>query len=190
MGGISADDADLTLDERFGELVTPIKVGAGEALFTPKSLQKLDKSSADLLRALMVSARDGNSLAITLFAEMPILWVVDADGEIWFSLEEVVNPESGQYLFPLARNRVVRSAVEVNNLARLGHPALVSGAAARIGGEILYDDGDPQCWVISNNSGRYGRTVGRTEQHLENVRLSFLDLGIDLVSHFVPANSR
>jgi hypothetical protein len=68
---------------------------------------------------------------------------------------------------------------------RLGHPALVGGKAARIGGEIFckLDKTQPR-WYISNGSGRYGVALKRTEEQLANVAEEFAKLGIDLKVEF------
>jgi len=172
----------------FGDLLAPTVVSGGERTFVPKSLQRLDQETAAFLRAIMETAEQGSRVAVTIFSEMPILWAIDNDGEIWFALEEVVDPQTGKSLYPLVRNQLVRALIEQHNLVRLGHPALLRGEHGRIAGDILYDDEAPG-WFISNNSGRYGRRLGRSEEQLENVRLKFEEHSIHLKKQFIQARS-
>ncbi|WP_420599496.1 hypothetical protein [Neptuniibacter sp.] len=57
----------------------------------------------------------------------------------------------------------------------LGHPSIVSGARARIAGELNFVTGR---WVVNNKSGRYTRySPDRKKQHLENaVAMRFEEL--------------
>ena len=113
---------------------------------------------------------------------MPILWVVDAEGKFWFSIEEIVNSTTREFVLPRLRNFAV-----VDGSQRLGHPALIGGAAGRIGGEIIFDlNSEPSAWYITNASGRYGMCNGRTEEHLSNASENFSEYGIRLKEAFYP----
>jgi hypothetical protein len=116
----------------------------------------------------------------------PILWVVDADGELWFSIEEVVRIETGKFVMPLLKQTSVGEG-----LAKLSHPALLGGAEGRIGGEIIFDfRASVPCWYLTNDSGRYGRRPGRKEEHLNNVARLLKSFGMRLRTSFLEPEVR
>jgi len=107
--------------------------------------------------------------------------VIDSSGDLWFALEEMVQIETGKFLFP----RIPEAPMAPEH-RRLGHPALVKGANARIAGEILFDiRADIPGWVITNGSGRYGIRDGRTPAQLSNVSQKFSGYGIKLAETFL-----
>jgi len=153
-----------------------------EATVQPLSLQRLTAKSAKLLKRLMRVTEQGLGVARYTYSELPILWVVDFQGRIWFALEEIINIENNEFVFPRLR-KTKASAVH----QRLGHPALLGGAGGRIGGELIFNvDSSPQAWFINNASGRYGLQHGRTAAHLFNVSQDFARYGIRLRQEFIP----
>lgn len=172
---------DRDLDALFGMLVSPGKVDPKEKSVLPRSLQKLETTSGGLLRQLMEVTERHLGVSAYVYCELPILWIVDDRGEVWFSLEEVVNEETDEFAIPRLRDSAV-----ANGYARLGHPSLVSANAARIAGEILFDvRADKPSWYITNASGRYGIGHDRREEHLVEVRRLFEEFGIILLQQFI-----
>ncbi|MCG8637156.1 MAG: inorganic diphosphatase [Desulfobacterales bacterium] len=56
---------------------------------------------------------------------------------------------------------------------KFGHTSGVAGAVARLGGEILFEDG---AWIINNKSGRYSKkNLDRTPEQLANVARLIMD---------------
>ncbi len=170
--------AAFDLDQHYGVAVHPHMLGPLEAELKPRSLLRLDAASAKHLGTLMRLAFD-LVLASCVFCETPILWVIDEVGQVWFALEEIVDIETREFLYP--RFKRFR-----HKISKLGHPALIEGGRGRIGGELIFDDvGNPPAWYISNGSGRYGLTPGRTARHLEEAALLFIEYGLDLRSDFI-----
>jgi len=176
-----------TLDEIFGEALDPIRVDALEGQLRPQSLHLLSRNTARLLKRLMAVTEKGLGVTRYVYSELPILWVVDSMGKLWFSIEEVVNASTQEYIFPRARNFPAAEGMQ-----KLGHPALIEAGPGRIGGEILFDlDLKPSgAWCITNASGRYGTRPGRVPNHLANAAREFARYGIDLQEVFIPTMAR
>jgi hypothetical protein len=109
-----------------------------------------------------------------------IIWLVDVSGQIWFAVEELVlrgEPKG------VPKHQTMELTARAD---KLGHPALVSCANARIGGEIFFDQTRaPPTWTINNKSGRYGTQPSRTALHLDNVAKEFSRYRIHLTSRFI-----
>jgi len=176
------DDQPLrSLDQAFGVCLAPSRVDDVETIYKPKSLHRLDAESAKLMKRLIDVTEEGLRVTRYVYSELPLLWVVDGRGDIWFSLEEVVDRD-GNYLFPKPSRVPVATPSK-----KLGHPSLIGGEQGRIGGEILYDTGAaPPRWFITNRSGRYGVRAGRTPEHLANVARMFGAYGIEFAADFYP----
>ena len=112
----------------------------------------------------MDSVLENTSLKLIkeVFKEFPILWVLDCNGNIFFAVEEVVDSATKETKCPLPR----KLKVPINH-EKIGHPSLLDGVKARIGGEILFDEANNQ-WYIFNKSGRYGKKDSTQNFHLEN----------------------
>jgi hypothetical protein len=171
-------------DELYGEAIAPSRISETEKKILPRSLSRLDESSAALLLRLMEVTDKGLGVAKYVYSELPILWVIDESGLLWFSLEEVVDPVTLEFKWPKARR------LDVTRVEKLGHPALISGGNGRIGGEILYDPGlMTPGWVITNASGRYGMVSTRKAVHLRNVVDLFKRFGMQLQHKFYGDDS-
>ena len=59
---------------------------------------------------------------------------------------------------------------------KLGHPTLVGGDAARIGGEVRWVESE-KAWKINDASGRYSSQADRSPDMLRNVQKSFSNSG-------------
>lgn len=175
------------LDKEFGVPFIPEDIKPTERERSPKSLQKLTSQSADALHKYICAADDGLLIPQVNHDVLPILWVVDQYGEVYFAMEEVVSLEDHAFLYPLSRKFDVPSGH-----AKLGHPSLLKGDhSGRIGGEIRYDpDYGEQNWVISNKSGRYGFPATRKPSHLDNVVKKFAGVGISLEVYYIPPSGR
>ncbi|MDH6269169.1 hypothetical protein M2360_004595 [Rhizobium sp. SG_E_25_P2] len=178
----------MDLDERFGQCRPAARpVAEVEQHIQPRSLQRL----ADVAAVLKTYLECAGDLAIpAVFHETaPILWLVDEDGAIRIAMEEVVLRDTGALRYILPRNGPPMEAHHV----RLGHPALLDPVEpgmvkeARIGGELFYDPVrySPVSWVISNNSGRYGKREGITRSHINNVRDVFASYDIQVRPFFI-----
>jgi hypothetical protein len=89
----------------------------------------------------------------------PYIWVVNENGDLIIAIEENLDGA------PARRGE-----------RTLGHPTLVNGDLARIGGELRFVEGE---WVITNKSGRYGRNRP-AERLLPNVAAIFKGLGLSV----------
>ncbi|MBR0900970.1 hypothetical protein JQ616_38945 [Bradyrhizobium tropiciagri] len=174
--------ADASLNAKYGDAVEPVRVDPLEAKMQPHSLHELSKASARLLKDFMTVTEKGLGVTRFVYCELPILWVVDVDGRIWFAVEEIIDEATLEFVMPRLRNSAVMEGKQ-----RLGHPALIKAAPGRIGGEILFDPklGLSGEWVISNSSGRYGLCEGRTSDHLTNAAKAFSEYGIKLHEFFL-----
>jgi hypothetical protein len=181
----TSETADLNM--LFGKLFKPKRVDPVEANVRPRSLQRLCESTAKWLKAFMKATEDGLGVTQWVYCELPILWVVDEIGDIWFAVEEIVSTKSHDFVLPRIRNTITSS-----EHSRLGHPALLSAGPGRIGGEILFDvRADVPAWFITNASGRYGLLPGRRPVHLANIAQRFREHGITLKEQFIaPRSSR
>ncbi len=177
----------MDLDERFGECL-PFQRDASEAELSaqPRSFQVLSEDTAPALKMLIDTA-PMQPLSQVVYATSPILWLVDQAGNVRFAMEEVLNRDTGSLHFILPRNGPPLRPFEV----RLGHPSLLEPGSperkvARIGGELFYDPFKGRApWVLSNNSGRYGKRPHIRREHLENVNEIFAGFGISLRTFFI-----
>jgi hypothetical protein len=178
--------ASGSLDDAYGEALPPNRIDLLEKALLPRSLQQLSSESAELLSQLMTATEQGLGVARYVYCELPILWVMDLAGNLWFSIEEIVNIDTHEFVLPRLRNAAVEEGKQ-----RLGHPSLIGGNPGRIGGEIYFDnDFDPSSWFITNGSGRYGLCYGRTSLHLSNAAQCFAAHGIRLREFFIPTRGR
>lgn len=167
----------LSLDERFGPLIAPTRVEEWERNWFPKSLSKLDARSALSLQRHMGEISSGWSLGRVWCDDTLIIWVVDEGGVVWFAIEELIWKALPTGLpkfqrFPLTEWE-----------PKLGHPSLIGGKSARIGGEIQFNI-STLSWSINNGSGRYGYDPSRNARQLSNVAQIFAEFGIALKLHF------
>lgn len=113
---------------------------------------------------------------------LPILWVVDADGELRLAWEEIIDDVADELVGPKPAGLRLPAG-----FVKLGHPALLDDQLGRIGGELIWDDGDDQ-WVLTNKSGRYGfggaPEFTRSPEHLENAAELFRIHGINVATFF------
>jgi len=179
----------MDLDAQYGDCRRFARTASdAELSVMPRSLQLLDKNTAPSLKNYFDSAKE-LLLTQVIHQTTPILWLVDELGAVRFALEEVVNRDTGHLHYVLPRNGPSLRPNEI----RLGHPALLdpvlSGQtkAARIAGEIIYDPvpQSPHPWVITNNSGRFGKRPHLSRAHLENVKNLFASYEIALRSFFI-----
>jgi len=173
------------LDDIFGEAVAPKYIDEAEKIKKPNSVQKLETNTAQLLLELMKTVENGLGVSEFVYSRVPILWVVDEQGEIWFSLEEIYDSTSENYLFANSKNNKNH-----DNYLKLGHPALIDGRSGRIGGELIFDNFNNPRWTISNASGRYGLIKGRKEEHLTSVAKEFNRFKIKLSEQFLPTRAK
>jgi hypothetical protein len=173
------------LDDIFGELLEPGRVDPSESSVQPSSLQRLDVDTAKWLKAFMQATEDGLGVTRFVYCELPILWVADKTGAIWFAVEEIITADTHEFVRPRLRNVSFETKYH-----RLGHPALVRGEAGRIGGEILFDvRAEQPDWFITNGSGRYGLRPGRLPEHLRGASQKFQEHGISLREQFIEPKS-
>ncbi|MBC2775605.1 hypothetical protein H6M51_22325 [Rhizobium sp. AQ_MP] len=149
-----------------------------ELTLHPRSWQKLDSASATALDAYL--ARAAALHLSNLFPEIfHLLWIVDEEGDLWFSVEEVVD-QSGVTIGMLPKTVQARPL----NLMKLGHPALIADPLklGRIGGEVVFDPDDPddsgRNFCLTNASGRYGLRSGQRREHLQSVAGKFEENGL------------
>ncbi|WP_439551820.1 hypothetical protein [Falsiroseomonas sp.] len=180
-GGPGYPRRPADLDALYGVPLDPTRVDDHERTRKPRSLVRLDAASAVRLRLLVVAAQQGLGVARYVYSELPILWVIDQGGTLWFALEEVIDAATHAFVSPRLRGTPTTPSQQ-----RLGHPALLGGEKGRIGGEIIFDLGErPYRWFITNASGRYGLRAGREHIHLENAAKLFSGHDIDVVASFI-----
>jgi hypothetical protein len=170
------------LDERFGRCEKPGRpFSREEQNLKPQTLFSLSADSASHIDQLIRASQRGNrnKFSCSAVSDFTIIWLVTESGNILVSFEEgVLNTGNSVTHFPLP-TALKKAATNDPDYIRLGHPALVSAQAARIGGEIFCQlNEDPPQWYISNRSGRYGIGLNRTEQQLQNVAEEFDKVGI------------
>ncbi|MEP0961211.1 MAG: hypothetical protein ABJQ70_22085 [Roseobacter sp.] len=110
------------LDKKFGVPFVPHDIQPTEKEKSPRSLQKLTSASAIALDKYTCAADDGLLIPQVNHDVLPILWVVDQNGEVYFGMEEVVSLADHTFLYPLSRKFDVPSGH-----AKLGHPSLLGG---------------------------------------------------------------
>lgn len=167
------------LDSRFGQAIVPAYVHDCEQALPPRSLVVVKLEDGALLAALraMFKAVDRSVYPSHGFhSDYSMIWVVDKEGLLRIGLEE---DDHDRFSVAIPRSRAVRGR------AKRGHPALVAGEAARIGGELRYDVSalEPK-WVLSNRSGRYGLIEDRFERHLRNVAAILAECGVKVEIDF------
>jgi hypothetical protein len=170
------------LDAVFGELLTPDRVDPLESNIRPLSLQRLDRDTGEWLKAFMKATEAGLGVTRFVYCEIPILWVADNLGDIWFAVEEIITADTQEFIRPRFR----KGDAITSNYCRLGHPALLGAQPGRIGGEILFDArAEIPAWFITNGSGRYGLRQGRLPIHLAAAKQKFQEHGISLTEYFL-----
>lgn len=180
-----------TLDDTYGSLIAPQPrpvsgqaYDSWESAYAPASLIRLGVESAETMRALVDHVAAGCPINTTLINDVIFIWVVDRTGEIFVATEELVLDYLPTWLVKHQTMRLTRGE------NKLGHPALISCEAGRIGGEIKFlrasQTRKNDLWVINNGSGRYGLHPNRTEKHLSNVAARFLSFGMKFVLDFIP----
>lgn len=175
----------MNLDTEFGPCLPPSgNVSAHELSYQPYSLSALSSETAVSLKEYLHSVRNIRLASIT-HTVTPILWLVNRDGQIRFSLEEAIDEKTGELMYVIPR--LFRFSKD--GFVKLGHPALLgsdtwSDKFARIGGEIVFDDGMSPRWTITNSSGRYGFRQDTTKEHLQRVANVFSEFGIELSVYF------
>ena len=176
--------ANPNLDLIYGTLEEPKYCSDEEKVVSPESVELLNSRSATLLRALMETATRELGPSVATFSQLPFLWVINKSGQMVFSVEEIVTDGSKRFVRPrLRRDQPVQGET------RLGHPSLVGGLPARIGGELYFDPGwghEPRGWKLTNGSGRYGLRKGREVSHLLNVVDLLRSHNIDVRPNFIP----
>jgi hypothetical protein len=116
------------LDDVYGAARVPADVDAWERETKPISLTELSEMTAEGVRTFFESALRGFPGAELIAAECKILWLATESGAILIALEEVIQSDGRDMRTPRMR------AADYPEIKRLGHPALVGGEAARIGG--------------------------------------------------------
>lgn len=188
---MSQAESDLSnLDALYGELRRP-RPGPGptkrplgyddwEKRYPPASLIKLTQSTADSLKLLLQQISNGCPIGRTLVNDIILIWLVDATGNIFVSIEELVLQTVPQTVPKF------QSVPLTKDCDKLGHPSLILAGDARIAGEIRYlADRSPAIWIINNASWRYGLYDGRTSTHLNQVVIKFKQFGIHLEPNFL-----
>ena len=99
------------------------------------------------------------------------------------------NPKNPQYIWLIDENGKMFIAEEVphgvrpnGEPGRLGHPTLIDGKNARIGGELSFTE---EGWVMNNKSGRYSGHDDRGAEQLNNAAAMMRESGIDVVVNFL-----
>jgi len=100
-------------------------------------------------------------------------YIVNAEGNVAV-IQEATHPMGRQYKNGYVRPEdskkkkvKVKKGKKKFPKEKFGHTSGVAGAVARLGGEILFEDG---AWVINNKSGRYSKkNLDRTPEQLGNV---------------------
>ncbi len=174
------------MDDQFGKALPPDpNYSPAEKRYKPQSCEKLNTSTGKKLKSLMDEVASGVILSKLTFWAVTILWVMDKEGDIYFSVEEVVDSR-GCLMFPLPESL----DLPIGKM-KLGHPSLIDCKSARIAGEIMFDMyADSPTWVLSNKSGRYGLRVATTAVHLKNVIGIFAQHSIVLTPFFIPGHKK
>jgi len=151
------------LDSQFGPVIPPQSGLKPWEIRETLRKYDLNQASAQELTQLLMLAQNG-SIGQSIFKAITFIWVVSEPGDVIFALEEVVDLQ-GTARTPRMRGIPLNASVKP-----LGHPLLVGGIGARIGGELYLDDDSSGglTWILDNKSGRYGTHRSRTPTHLEN----------------------
>jgi hypothetical protein len=141
---------------------------------------ELNQSSAQELAQLLTLAESGD-MGFDIMQALTLLWIVNADGDFIFALEETIDLQG------TSRRPKMRGVPLSPTVKPLGHPLLVGGAGARIGGEIYIDTSDTKLtWVLNNQSGRYGLHKSRTSEHLDNAAGLVRRYQLRIETDFIP----
>jgi len=164
------------LDASFGSLRLPDKVDEWERDRIPVSLSALDAHSADTLRNLEILAQ--SSMLSSAMRAKNYIWAMLDDGSIRIAVEELAltQPEAPHSGYPRRRGYSHPSEEK-----KLGHPTLLNAGAARIAGELAFDEKPGEeglRWVINANSGRYCRQDPPKREQIDSVAARFLELGL------------
>lgn len=140
------------LDESYGAPRAALRVDPWEVNRAPKSKTFLDEPAGSALKQY----REVSEFTLFVFAAKCVsyLWLIDVRGQFVLAVEELAEMPDGTSItgFPRRRDYPVHPAEE----KKLGHPTLVGGSDARIGGELFLDDPDGSLqWFVNVNSGRY-----------------------------------
>lgn len=161
-------NAPPSLDAQFGDCKEPGQVGQYEASHTPSSRFQFDQASAVKLKAIAATLDAQFKISHCLYTDFTVIWLIDDTGALLIGLDEVV-ADDGQSTFPMPR---ALGGDTRSRERKLGHPSLVRGKAARIGGELNYQPG-AGLWYLTNKSGRYGLGRDRTQEQLDEVAKLF-----------------
>lgn len=155
----------MTLDERFGECAPPV---ASQDLIVGNGLKSHEVDIAGRVRkpnsrtildanavAALMKCQELSHPALTspIPRSAVFLWLVDEVGNFVMAIEELTNGE------------VKPRTLKIDGLEALGHPTLVDGKPARIGGELHFESGE---WWLTNRSGRYCRNRGWSDKRILN----------------------
>jgi len=160
----------MELSEKYGNPRWPSKVHGWEAGRAPRSLSRLDEATGEAL----VRFKSANQDSLFKFAAKCVtyLWVMDVDGVVHISVEELALMPDGTDVtgYPRRRDFPVHPVEE----KKLGHPTLVNGERARMGGELFLDNTCSElCWYINVNSGRYCKDAPPSETQVQNILTLF-----------------
>lgn len=147
------DEGDL--DNLYGEPRPPEAAAVGQPAI--KSHEFADPLSGNLLKRPRSISIATEEFVSKLDADVLYIWLVDQAGALIIAVEENLDGKPARI-----------------GERSLGHPTLVNGDPARIGGELRWIDGS---WKISNKSGRYGRNRD-AERLLPNVAEIFKSVGL------------
>ncbi len=155
---------DVSLDDLYGPSRPPAgEVKLLESRVRPAYLRRLDGESGAQLWSVLQAVAQGLETARVVFDLYPLLWVIDANGDAWFAMEECWDVQTGRLAGLSQRDPGLRDP----RWEKTGHPAmLMDDPSARIGGEIAFH-GRHRAWMITNASGRYGYRPGTALRHLE-----------------------
>ncbi len=156
------------LDKRYGTLVVPSYI----------KYYEVDKQDRVMLNPYLQVATKAHPALLD--PEIGVYnYVVNADGNVAV-VQEATHPMGRKY-----KNGYIRpedgskKKVKVKNgkkkypKEKFGHTSGVAGTVARLGGEILFEDG---AWIINNKSGRYSKkNLDRTPEQLGNVARLIMD---------------
>lgn len=166
------------LNTEFGYPRPPEKVDDWEKGRRPESLSDLDSKLAKTLRELDKLAQ--TKLMRYALRAKSYIWAMDVSGKIVVAVEELAmaKPETIYPGYP--RRRGLKHPSEDK---KLGHPTLIDERAARIAGELAFDEdeNDVLHWVINANSGRYCRQKPPKKDQIDRVAARFRELGVDVV---------
>lgn len=157
-----------SIDARFGDCKEPGRVGQYEVSRAPASLFQFDETTAGKLKAIAATLDAEFKISHCLYTDFTVIWLIDDAGALLIALDEVVADDERR-TYPLPR---VMSTDTRMRERKLGHPSLVQGKAARIGGELNYEP-EEKLWYLTNMSGRYGLGCGRTPGQLGEVAKLF-----------------